>query len=127
MPLVFVTKYRCGVLPPQTLSDLKNIFSAVCRDFEAELVEMNGEDDHARLLVHYPSKVSVSRLVNSLKGVSSRLLKKHHPELPEKYWKGKLWSPSCFAGSRGGAPLSVIKQYVEQQRKNLIRTAFSRK
>ena len=114
--LVFVTKYRYGVLTPQALESLKEIFEAVCRDFEAELVETNGEEDHVHLLVHYPPKVPVSKLVNSLKGVSSRLLKKKHPELEKKYWKGKLWSPSYFAGSCGGAPISVIRQYVEQQR-----------
>ena len=114
--LVFVTKYRYGVLTPQALESLNEIFEAVCRDFEAKLVETNGEDDHVHLLVHYPPKVPVSKLVNSLKGVSSRLLKKKHPELEKKYWKGKLWSPSYFAGSCGGAPISVIRQYREQQR-----------
>ncbi|MFP4168692.1 MAG: IS200/IS605 family transposase [Desulfonatronovibrionaceae bacterium] len=114
--LVFVTKYRYGVLTPQALESLKEIFEAVCRDFETKLVETNGEEDHVHLLVHYPPKVPVSKLVNSLKGVSSRLLKKKHPELKNKYWKGKLWSPSYFAGSCGGAPISIIRQYVEQQR-----------
>ena len=114
--LVFVTKYRHGVLTPEALESLGEIFEDVCRDFEAELVETNGEEDHVHLLVHYPPKVPVSKLVNSLKGVSSRLLKKKHPELEKKYWKGKLWSPSYFAGSCGGAPISVIRQYVEQQR-----------
>lgn len=114
--LVFVTKYRYGVLTPETLENLKVIFEAVCRDFGAELVEINGEDDHVHLLVHYPPKIPISRLVNGLKGVSSRLLKKKHPELKNKYWKGKLWSPSYFAGSCGGAPISIIRQYVEQQR-----------
>ena len=114
--LVFVTKYRYRVLNPESLESLIGIFEAVCRDFEAELIETNGEEDHVHLLVHYPPKVPVSKLVNSLKGVSSRLLKKIHPDLEKKYWKGKLWSPSYFAGSCGGAPISIIRQYVEQQR-----------
>jgi putative transposase len=53
---------------------MKEIFSKVCGDFEAELIEIDGEADHVHLLVHYPPKVSVSALVNSLKGVSSRML-----------------------------------------------------
>ena len=114
--LVFVTKYRYRVLNPESLESLREIFEAVCRDFEAELIETNGEEDHVHLLIHYPPKVPVSKLVNSLKGVSSRLLKKIHPDLEKKYWKGKLWSPSYFAGSCGGAPISIIRQYVEQQR-----------
>ncbi len=68
---------------------------------------------HVHLLLNYPPKVSISKLVNSLKGVSSRLIRKQHPELDRYYWKGGLWSPSYFAGSCGGAPLSIIKQYIE--------------
>ena len=74
--LVFVTKYRRGVFTKKTLEDLRGIFASVCQDFEATLVEFSGSDDHVHLLVHYPPKVSVSSLVNSLKGVSSRLIRK---------------------------------------------------
>ena len=114
--LVFVTKYRRGVLDKKALDRLKEIFREVCLDFEADLVEMDGEDDHVHLLVEYPPKVSVSGLVNSLKGVSSRLLRKERPCIARRYWKGVLWSPSYFAVSCGGVPISVIRQYIEQQR-----------
>ena len=114
--LVFVTKYRKNVFAKEHLGYLKEIFSKVCNDFEADLKEFNGEDDHVHLLVEYPPKVCVSRLVNSLKGVSSRRLKQRFPELKKYYWKGALWSPSYFAGSCGGAPLEVVKQYIESQR-----------
>lgn len=114
--LVFVTKYRRKVLNAQAIKRLSEIFADVCRSFEAELVEMNGEDDHVHLLVNYPPKIAISKLVNSLKGVSSRLLRKEFPELHNRFYKGVLWSPSYFAGSGGGAPISIIKQYVEQQR-----------
>jgi putative transposase len=80
--LVFVTKYRRGVFNKRIIEDLGKIFAEVCKDFEAELVEFDGEDDHVHLLVIYPPKVPVSSLVNSLKGVSSRLIrKKEYPEL----------------------------------------------
>lgn len=114
--LVFVTKYRRDVLSGRAIDDLRSIFGSVCKDFEAELVECNGEDDHVHLLVAYPPKVSISALVNSLKGVSSRFLRQWRPEVSGRYYKGVLWSPSYFAASCGGAPLSIIKQYVEQQR-----------
>ena len=74
--LVFVTKYRRDVFTKEILDDLRPIFAGVCTDFEAELVEFGGEDDHVHLLVNYPPKVSVSALVNSLKGVSNRKKKK---------------------------------------------------
>ena len=115
--LVFVTMYRRGVFTKEILEDLHEIFASVCHDFEATLVEFDGEDDHVHLLVHYPPKVSVSALVNSLKGVSSRLIrKKKYPRIQKKLWGGSLWSPSYFAGSCGGAPIAVIRQYIEQQK-----------
>ena len=114
--LVFVTKYRRGVFTKEILDDLQPIFSSVCTDFEAELVAFDGEEDHVHLLVNYPPKVAVSTLVNSLKGVSSRMIRqKNYPSITKKLWAGALWSPSYFAGSCGGAPISVIRQYIEQQ------------
>ena len=102
--LVFITKYRGAVFADNHLRSLESIFRSVCTDFETELVEFNGEADHVHLLV------------NSLKGVSSRRLKLLHPELVKPaYMKNALWSPSYYAGSVGSAPISVIRQYIEQQ------------
>jgi putative transposase len=117
--LVFVTKRRGKVFSEPHLERLRTIFKAVCLDFEAELREFNGGGDHVHLLVNYPPKARLSELVNSLKGVSSRLLKVEFPEVAS-FWsvrksRGVLWSPSYFAGSVGGAPLSVLKQYIESQ------------
>lgn len=114
--LVFVTKYRRDVLSALAIRDLDALFRKVCGDFNAELIECNGEDDHVHLLVEYPPQLSISRLVNSLKGVSSRRLRQVRPEVRGRYFKGVLWSPSYFAASCGGAPISIIRQYVEQQR-----------
>lgn len=115
--LVFVTKYRREVFTKQILDHLREIFSSVCTDFEAELVEFDGEDDHVHLLVNHPPKVAVSALVNSLKGVSSRMIrKKNYPSIRKKLWGDALWSPSYFAGSCGGAPIEILRQYIEQQK-----------
>lgn len=114
--LVFVAKYRRRVFTGQVLIDLQEIFSNVCDDFGAELIEFNGERDHVHLLVHYPPKVAVSRLVNSLKGVSSRMIrKKGYPSIEQALWGGSLWSPSYFSGSCGGAPLEAIVHYIQRQ------------
>jgi len=114
--LVFVTKYRREVFTKEVLNDLRGIFSGVCNDFEAKLVEFDGEDDHVHLLVNYHPKVAVSTLVNSLKGVSSRMIRqKKYPSIRKKLWGRALWSPSYFAGSCGGAPISFIRHYIEQQ------------
>ena len=117
--LVFVTKYRRCVFTHSIIKELRVIFSDVCGDFEAKLIEFDGEDDHVHLLINYPPKVSISKLVNSLKGVSSRLLRRRgHPSIEKNLWGGQLWSPSYFAGSCEGAPLTIIRQYIENQRKN---------
>src|SRR5664279_513223 len=114
--LVFMTKSRREVFTKEILADLRSIFSSVCNDFEAKLVEFDGEDDHVHLLVNYHPKVAVSTLVNSLKGVSSRMIRqKKYPSIRKKLWGRALWSPSYFAGSCGGAPISFIRHYIEQQ------------
>lgn len=105
------------MLSELAIRDLCAIFAKVCGNFKAELVECDGEDDHVHLLVNYPPTVQLSKLVNSLKGVSSYRLRLMRPEITGRYRKGVLWSPSYFAASCGGAPLDIIRQYVEQQRK----------
>ena len=90
----------------------------VCTDFEAELIEFNGEQDHVHLLVRYPPKVTLSRLVNSLKGVSSRHLRREYDQHLSRYlWGGHLWSGSYLAASCGEVPLTVVRQYIEQQQR----------
>ncbi len=113
--LVFVTKYRRRIFQQRHIQALRDIFAKVCADFEADLVEVDGEHDHIHLLVEYPPKVAVAKLVNSLKGASSRRLKNNFPELQRHFYKGALWSPSYFAGSCGGAPIEIVRQYIEGQ------------
>ena len=114
--LVFVTKYRHPVFSSQHLGRMEEIMRDVCTDFGCDLAEFNGEGSHVHLLVNFPPKVALSRLVNSLKGVSSRRLRQEFPELRRHYWKAnRLWSGSYFAGSVGGAPITVLRQYIEQQ------------
>ncbi len=110
--LVFVTKYRRDVFTKEIIDDLRLTIASVCADFESALVEFDDEDDHVHLLVNYPPKVFVSNLVNSLKGVPSRMIrKKNYPSIHKKLSGGALWSPSCFAGSCGGASIAVMPVY----------------
>ncbi len=113
--LVFVTKYRRRIFDDDAILRLRDIFTVVCAGFGAHLVETDGERDHVHLLIQYPPSVAVARLVNSLKGVSSRLLRKQRPDLATQYWNGVLWVPSYFAASCGGAPIAVLRKYIEQQ------------
>ena len=103
--LVFVTKYRHPVFAARHLDRMGEIMRDVCADFRAELAEFNGEPGHVHLLVNFPPTMAISRLVNSLKGVSSRRMRQEFPDLARHYWRAnRLWSGSYFAGSAGGAP-----------------------
>ncbi|OOY22043.1 IS200/IS605 family transposase [Thioclava sp. DLFJ5-1] len=113
--LVFVTKCRRGVLDVDAHERLRAAFDKVASDFNARLLECDGEDDHVHLLIEYPPVVAVSKLVNSLKGVGSRLLLRDREDLRRFSRKG-FWSPSYFAASCGGAPIKTIKSYVRNQR-----------
>jgi len=116
--LVFVTKYRRGVFTAQMLTRCEEVMREVCRDFGADLREFNGAEDHVHLLVHYPPSVAISRLVNSLKGVSSRRLREENlGRVNRAGMRGHFWSPSYFAGSCGGAPLAIVKDYIAQQKR----------
>ncbi len=116
--LVFVTKYRRGVFNGDLLDVCKTVMEQVCLDFGVSLIEFNGEDDHVHLLIEYPPTVQLSRLVNSLKGVSARMLRTQRSAQVRKYlWEEHFWSPSYFVGSAGGASLDVLRTYIENQRR----------
>lgn len=116
--LIFITKYRGKILNKDALEYMENIMRDIATGFEVEITEFNGESDHVHLLINYPPKVCLSKLINSLKGVSSRKVREAFPDI-KLHWtnkkSGALWSPSYFAGSVGGAPLEVLKRYIEQQ------------
>jgi putative transposase len=115
--LVFVPKYRKKAITERVFEVLRSSWEQVCRDFECSLRETGYESDHVHLLVAYPPKVSLSVLVNSLKGVSARRIRAAKlPEVEGKLWGPHFWSPSYCVVSCGGAPLEIVKQYVEQQR-----------
>ncbi|MFF5205640.1 IS200/IS605 family transposase [Streptosporangium sp. NPDC000396] len=118
--LVFVTKFRRRVFTGEHLIRLQEIMRSVCAAFETELRGFNGEDDHVRPLVDFPPKAALSKLVNSLKGVSSRRMRRELPELARhSYRANKRWSGSYFAGSVGGASIGVLRQYIEQQNRSV--------
>ena len=114
--LVFTPKYRRKVFDDAMLRRLETIFREQCALLECELVEFNGKGDHVHLLVSHPTKVSVANLSRVLKGVSARLLRKEFwSQMKTMLWGDHFWSPSYCAVSAGGAPLEVIKKYIEDQ------------
>jgi len=115
--LVIVTKYRRKCITATMLKRLKIICTELTEKWECELIEFNGESDHLHLLLSLNPKVTPSIFVNNLKTVTSRLIRKEFAEhLKKVYWKESVfWSRSYCILTCGGAPLSVLKQYIEQQ------------
>lgn len=113
---VFVTKYRRRCLTGVMLDRLRSIVRELCASWGGELVEFNGEQDHVHLLLNLNPKAAPSVVANNFKTVTSRLLRKEFGlELAQTYREPVLWSRSYFVASCGGAPLAVLKQYIEQQ------------
>lgn len=114
--IVFVTKYRKKVITAEMLKDLENIFSRLCGNVKSELIEFNGEPDHVHLLVDISPDIAPSKLVNTLKTISSRMIRKKYAEyLQPFYWKPVFWTGAYFVTSTGGAPLETLKIYIQSQ------------
>lgn len=114
--VVFMTKYRRPVFGELHHTNMRQYVAEVCADFGAELKECDGEADHVHMLIEYPPLVQLTKLVNSLKSVTSRRLRNDFIDLRAAYSKPVLWSRSYFIGSCGGAPLEVVKKYIQNQR-----------
>ena len=110
--LVFVTKYRRKLLKGSILDRMGESLLKNAKGMDFHLLEFEGELDHAHLLIEYPPKLSISSLVNALKGSTSRVLRKEYPELRKT---PSLWSPSYFASSAGGDPVERLKDYIQNQ------------
>lgn len=113
--LVCVTKYRRAILTSESLAVIEKSFGEVAKKMDFQILEFNGESDHVHALIEFPPKLSISQMVNALKGVSSRRYGQSGFQKP--YGKEALWSPSYFVSSVGGAPLEILKQYIQGQLK----------
>lgn len=109
--LVCVTKYHRDVLTVESLAVIEKSFTEVAKKMDFQILDFNGESDHIHVLIEFPPKLSVSQMVNALKGVSSR--RYGQAGFPKPDGKKALWSPSYFASSVGGVPLEVLKKYIQ--------------
>ena len=112
--VVFCPKYRRSVLVPPIDGSLKQIIRETCAEARSELIEMEVMPDHVHLLLGCDPKFGINRLVRSIKGRSSRFLRSEFPSLKSRL--PCLWTGSYFVATVGGAPLAIIKQYIENQK-----------
>lgn len=116
--LVCITKYKRKIFTVKSLELIHGSFVEVSKKMDFNILEFNGESDHIHALIEFPPKLSISQIVNTLKGVSSR--RYGQAGYPKPYGKQALWSPSYFVSSVGGAPLEVLKKYIQEQEKPFL-------
>ncbi|ESU71356.1 transposase [Geobacillus thermopakistaniensis] len=113
--LVLVVKYRRQVID-DTISDYaKDMFVRLGKNYNISLVEWNHDMDHVHILFKAHPNSELSKFINAYKSASSRLIKKHFPQVKRKLWKEDFWSRSFCLLTTGGAPIEVIKKYIENQ------------
>lgn len=114
--LVLVTKYRRKVITKAMLERLHDIFKEQCEHWSIELVEFNGEEDHVHLLLKAHPAMDLSKFINSIKTVSSRLIRKEFKyHVDQFYWKPYFWTRAYCLLTTGGAPIEIIKAYIQNQ------------
>ena len=116
--LVFTTKYRRRVITRRVFDALRRSMRMTARAIGVEICAIESDGDHLHLVVCYPPARGLSEIVRRLKGASSRMVRKMRlPEVLRRLWGNAFWSPSYFVVSTGGAPLEIVKAYVENQGK----------
>jgi putative transposase len=117
--LVFVVKYRRKVIDDTVSSSLKGIFERISPNYNISLQEWNHDKDHVHVLFKAHPNTELSKFINSYKSASSRLIKKEYPQIRKSLWKEYFWSRSFCLLTTGGAPIDVVKRYIESQGEKL--------
>ena len=114
--LVLTTKYRRKLFTKAMLDRTHEILEDLLNKWECKIVEFNGEENHVHLLFQYHPGIDLSKLVNSLKTVTSRRLRSEFKEQVNNFYdKDALWNGSYFIASCGGVTVSTLKKYIENQ------------
>ncbi|SDK17901.1 IS200/IS605 family transposase [Alkalibacterium thalassium] len=113
--LVLVTKYRRKVITSSVSDYAKDMFLRISANYNIALIEWNEDRDHIHILFKAQPNTELSKFINAYKSASSRLIKKNFPEVKQKLWKEIFWSRSFCLLTTGGAPIEVIKTYIENQ------------
>ena len=113
--LILVTKYRREVFTDDISNRAKEIFENIATNYHITLIEWNHDSDHVHILFRSHPKTELSKFINAYKSASSRLIKQEFESVRNKLWKSYFWSQSFCLLTLGGAPIDVIKQYIESQ------------
>ena len=112
--IVLVPKYRYKIFyERQVKKDCELVINDICRENGYKIHAMEIVEDHVHLFLEFHPSISLSRVVQSLKGGSSYRLFELHPELKERYWGGRLWSSGKFFRSVGNVTADTISHYIK--------------
>ena len=114
--VVFCPKYRRKVLTGEIAERLKGIIQEVAAELDSEILELEVMPEHVHILCEVPPQEGIAKFVRFCKGRSSRLLREEFPALKSRI--PTLWTHSTFLSTVGGAPLSMVKQYIQQQKRS---------
>ena len=113
--LVLVVKYRREVFTDEISDFAKDMFIEIGKKYNITLTEWNHDKDHIHILFKAHPKSELSKFINAYKSASSRLIKKNFPHIRKRLWREMFWSRSFCLLTTGGAPIAVIKKYIENQ------------
>lgn len=113
--LILVVKYRRKVIDDTISKRLKEIFEYIQPSYNITLQEWNHDKDHVHILFSAHPRTELTKFINAYKSASSRRIKKEFPQIRSLLWKEYFWSRSFCLISVGGAPIEVLKQYIESQ------------
>jgi putative transposase len=113
--IVWVTKYRKPVMRGEVGTRLRELIREICGAHEVTIMKGHVASDHIHLFVSVPPSLTISRLLQMLKGKSSYKLMHEFPHLRKKFWGRHLWARGYFCVSSGNVTDEVIKQYIEEQ------------
>ena len=116
--LVLVTKYRRQVIDDEISEFAKDTFIRIAESYHITLVEWNHDKDHVHIVFKAQPKTELTKFINAYKSASSRLIKRDFPRVKQFLWKEMFWSKSFCLLTTGGAPIDVIKKYIQNQGNN---------
>lgn len=117
--LILCIKYRKNVLTDGISEYAKGVFERIGENYHVVISEWNHDNDHVHVLFKAHPNTELSKFINAYKSASSRLIKKDFPEVKKELWKEHFWSQSYCLITAGGAPLEVLKTYIESQGKEV--------
>ena len=113
--LVWATKYRYRILVGEIGTRVRDLIRQICMTRDIMILKGHVGPDHVHLLVSCPPQIAVAKIVQSLKGKSSRLLQQEYPSLRKRYWGRHLWARGYFCATVGRVTDKMVKAYIDQQ------------